>query len=164
MIQPQLITRVNSSSLQIPPPENLGINPEVLQSLRAGLKAVTDFGTAAGSFARQKHSDTPITYGKTGTAEVKLEVAKVVLFDTKSVWFVGWREPKIDTTERPEQRRLAFACMVTHSTGTGGGVCAPLIAEFLRRINHLSKPSLPGCTTAPVDNPDATPGITDHGA
>ena len=163
VIQPQLITRVNDNSLQTPPTDSLGINPEVLQSIRAGLKAVTDFGTAAGSFARQKHSDTPITYGKTGTAEVKLEVAKVLLIDTKSVWFVGWREPKVDTTERPEHRRLAFACMVTHSTGTGGGVCAPLIAEFLRRINQLSHPSLPGCTTAPVVNPDATPGISGHG-
>jgi len=104
----------------------LNVNPDVLGIIKSGLKAVPVSGTAATAFG-SRHDDTPLLYGKTGTADVTIN-------RTKTVWFVGWREAKPDH----ESRRLAFACMITHVVGrrgTGGSVCAPIVADFFKRLN-----------------------------
>jgi hypothetical protein len=36
---------------------------------------------------------------------------------------------------------LAFACMVTHTKGTGGNVCGPIIRDLLDRIAPAARDS-----------------------
>lgn len=103
------------------------------KELLAGLTAVVRSGTAAGAF-----DDFPRILqrvaGKTGTAEPggksgTGENAK----EPNTVWFVGWMAdgPIGQQGSKPE---LAFACYVTHVGGTGGSVCAPMIARLLASI------------------------------
>jgi len=146
LIKPKLFNRLGDQDVHLPTFQSLNILPEVLGYIHAGMKAVPEAGTASGAFHWSRHPDTEITYGKTGTAEVKVKIKKQLLQDTKSVWFVGWREPKPSgDKQRGETRRLAFACMVTHAGGTGGGTCAPIVAEFLRRINKPEPVDIPAC-------------------
>lgn len=62
---------------------------------------------------------------KTGTAEVGSRQAR-----TNTAWLAGWIEPE---GSGPWQRRLAFACMITHAApgSTGGQVCGPVVRRFL---------------------------------
>lgn len=148
MVHPKLIKRIGRDEYAGIKAESLQIHPDVLKIIHEGLKAVPEKGTASGAFKWSKHPDTEITYGKTGTAEVKLKIKKKVLQDTKTVWFVGWRDKKVASEEdRGDKRRLAFACMVTHSTGTGGSVCATMVAEYLRRINQKQQQTPKSCSS-----------------
>lgn len=96
-----------------------------LALLRSGMQAVVQTGTASTAF--NHHPDQCRVFGKTGTAQVKKGKHK-----HNSAWFIGWREP-----EQDNEKRLAFACMVTHVPVTskfgGGSVCAPIVAEFLKK-------------------------------
>ncbi|MBW2708704.1 MAG: hypothetical protein JRD04_05390 [Deltaproteobacteria bacterium] len=131
---PYLVGAYNGRILEPPPGKELGFDPGKLEGLipfrfdgmallRAGMKAVPETGTARTAF--KKHPDRTRVYGKTGTADVT-ETDRS--FNT--TWFIGWREPV-----QEGERRIAFACMVSHATGkgsnTGGSVAAPVVAKIL---------------------------------
>jgi cell division protein FtsI/penicillin-binding protein 2 len=100
---------------------------DLMSGLRSSLHNVVMSGTASGAFARSPLR--PRVYGKTGTAQTGNDEAS-----TNSVWFVGW----IDGLGqgRWRDRRIAFACLVTHiaqegDAAAGGKVCAPIIEQIL---------------------------------
>ncbi len=97
----------------------------LLNEIRCGMRAAVTHGTAKGKIAA---SLVPGIYGKTGTAEVA-GVAE------NTVWFAGWLDG-LPGSRLP--RRVAFACMVTHASGTGGGVCAPLMSDLLLSLRERS--------------------------
>ena len=94
-----------------------------LSALRAGMKAVPEVGTARGAFAALPERCR--LYGKTGTATIGSPSGGNE--DYNSAWFTGWID---DDGGKP---KWAFACMVTHSPGTGGATCAPVVAAFIER-------------------------------
>lgn len=119
---------------------------KLLLPLRRGLKAVVSFagGTADNAF-RPFGDMHQYVWGKTGTATVtdgddrRAGSART----GHTVWFAGWIDPAGDSfwlkgkaAKSPVKRRIAFACMVTHSDGFGGTVCAPLIAKILDQIGR----------------------------
>jgi cell division protein FtsI/penicillin-binding protein 2 len=126
-VRPYLFAAWGGESLVPPEPTPLPVDTELLEILRSGMKAVTEVGTAARAFPR------PLAcrvYGKTGTAEI--DAAR----SYNSGWFIGWREPAA-----PGQRRLAFACMTTHATGSyrfGGTACAPVVSRVLQRLESAA--------------------------
>ena len=89
------------------------------------MKAVPEVGTAPRTFSR------PLAcrmYGKTGTAEIDASRS----YNTG--WFIGWREPIYEG-----ERRLSFACMMTHATGGmrfGGSSCAPVIGTIMEALEE----------------------------
>jgi cell division protein FtsI/penicillin-binding protein 2 len=98
--------------------------------LRQGLKAVPETGSAKTAFGQ--YAERCRVFGKTGTAETGKQAVNTA-FNT--AWFIGWRE---DKDQRPD---YAFACMVTHAYKpyrTGGSVCAPIVANFLKEMDKLS--------------------------
>jgi cell division protein FtsI/penicillin-binding protein 2 len=119
---------------------HLDLDATAKSLITTGLAAVVQVGTAKEAFAH--HADRCRIYGKTGTAQVGTGGRALAPYTT--AWFIGWREPKaIPETEKqqeamPKEKKLAFACMVTHANRleTGGSVCAPLIANFFDRLNH----------------------------
>ena len=126
VVQPYLIAYWNEQDLyadgDYPPATDLDL-PH-LDWLHAGMKAVVDVGTAHSAF---KHNP-PLAkhvYGKTGTSQVKRGQA----FLGNSAWFVGFYTP-----DKPKAATLAFACQVTHATGGGGQVCAPIIRDILQNL------------------------------
>jgi cell division protein FtsI/penicillin-binding protein 2 len=123
-VQPHLFSSWGEATLDPPQGGKLGIEDGKLQILRNAMQAVPDAGTARGAFRNPDHPDLCRVYGKTGTANVA--------GSPETTWFVGWREP-----EAQGERRLAFACMVTHCYGrynTGGEVCAPIVAQILKEL------------------------------
>lgn len=145
--QPYLLAAWNG--LALPPPPVRPLPATDLSPLAAGMKMVPETGTAAGAKGFGRWAGTSAetarchVYGKTGTAEV----AVTGKHPHTTAWFVGWAEPQalaiLNAGAEAELRRpLAFACMVTHGMGerrTGGGVCAPIVADFLERLartNH----------------------------
>lgn len=111
-----LVKAWNEQELQYPEANSLGFD---IQILREAMKAVVEEGTAASAF---RNTDLACrTYGKTGTADVP--------GGGRTAWFVGWLNAHA-SLEDP-QPQLAFACMVTHASGAGGRVCAPLIRDLL---------------------------------
>ena len=133
-VQPYLIDRWDDAALKPPPAPELGVDPELLGLLRQGMKAVPEVGTAAGAFAQSPEFRCRV-YGKTGTAEIDKGKA------FNSGWFIGWMEPAA-----AGERRLAFACMMTHAFGplrTGGGACAPVVNRMLRGITGADQARKP---------------------
>jgi cell division protein FtsI/penicillin-binding protein 2 len=113
---------------------------EMLRTLRTALADVVRVGTAAGRFGAL----TDRVFGKTGTAQVGQNAD-----DPITVWFIGW----IEGLKLPgfEQRRIAFACMVTHAdqiNAAGGRVCAPLMRMLFQRIEGQQQPQ-PQATQQP---------------
>jgi cell division protein FtsI/penicillin-binding protein 2 len=126
-VRPYLFARWGGESLSPPEPTPLPVDTELLEILRSGMKAVPEVGTASRAFPR------PLAcrvYGKTGTAEID------AVRSYNSGWFIGWREPA-----GPSQRRLAFACMTTHATGSyrfGGTACAPVVSRMLQGLDSAT--------------------------
>ena len=136
-ILPYIFHAWGGRELAPPPPRKLGVDPELLQFLRDGMKAVPEVGTAAGKFPGDLMCR---TFGKTGTAEIVKSTGQ------HSAWFIGWREPKappgLRDKKKAKDRRLAFACMVTHGFGgfrTGGSSCAPIVSDILQAIEAEDK-------------------------
>lgn|GEM_PF-2364157 len=122
-VRPYLFASWNGESLPTPETAPLPVDPELLDILRSGMKAVPEVGTAPRAFPRPMACH---IYGKTGTAEI--DAAR----SYNSGWFIGWKEP-----DSPDQRRLSFACMTTHATGSyrfGGTACAPVVSRMLQRL------------------------------
>ena len=128
-VRPHLVSGWGGEPLAPPPTDPLPVDPELLRYLRDGMKAVAEAGTAARALPR------PLAcrvYGKTGTAEI--DAARKY----NSAWFIGWREPR-----RPDERRLAFACMITHATSGfrfGGTACAPVVSRILQALEAEARP------------------------
>ncbi|MEE8444639.1 MAG: penicillin-binding transpeptidase domain-containing protein, partial [Alphaproteobacteria bacterium] len=123
--RPHLISSWGGRRLDPPPTRPLNVDPALLTLLRQGMKAVPEVGTAAGAFRASRHFRCRV-HGKTGTAEIDKGKA------FNSAWFIGWIEPK-----SPGQRRLAWACMITHARGGlrfGGTACAPVINRMLKAL------------------------------
>jgi cell division protein FtsI/penicillin-binding protein 2 len=133
-LKPTLIKQWQDSD-EVVPIDKLELAPEIKHLIHAGLAAVVQVGTAEKAFAH--HPDRCRLYGKTGTAQVGSQGKALAPYN--SAWFIGWREPKAvakNSAARLE-RKLAFACMITHTakTETGGSICAPLMANFFTGIN-----------------------------
>ncbi len=105
----------------------------MLGTLRAGMADVVQHGTAASAFSGSPDLAIRVS-GKTGTAAVSDSKT-----DGDTVWFVGW----IDAlkVEGFEERRIAFACMLTHvriDTAAGGKTCAPLMRMLFETLEGAS--------------------------
>jgi hypothetical protein len=117
-VAPRLLLELNGKAAQAPRPQPLGIR---LDRIRAGMKGVVDYGTAAGAFGAPALAQLRRgLYGKTGTAPVSDGVA--------TVWFTGWLEPG---SLPGQQRRIAMAAFVSHSGASGGEHAAPMVAALL---------------------------------
>ncbi|MGF1528220.1 MAG: penicillin-binding transpeptidase domain-containing protein, partial [Candidatus Competibacterales bacterium] len=100
--------------------------------LRRGMKRVVEDGTASKAFADPFFAPLrPRLYAKTGTGDLAGEAG------VNNAWLVGWLEtrgaPALKTPV-PLPRRLGFACVISHVTGTGGQRCGPVVAALLRAL------------------------------
>ncbi len=159
-IQPHIFKRWGDYPLPSPPAEELKVDREVLNVLRAGMKAVPEApgSTAVGTFSapptvvdgksgtalRDKQVATRLakiratlkcrSYGKTGTADIGRGLGY------NSGWFVGWKDPLVKGG-----RTLAFSCMTTHAIGGfrfGGTSCGRIIRDILTSIEYLEMADL----------------------
>lgn len=114
----------------------------LFENLRLGLHAVTGPNGSTKAFSgadglRLTPDGKPRLFGKTGTATYRaVNEATGKPQNFNSLWFAGW----IDGVEGSRiGERIAFACVVTRGRGqsgeTGGGVCAPLVRQFLDSLN-----------------------------
>ena len=94
--------------------------------IRQGMQLVAKTGTARAAFADSRFDALrPHLHVKTGTADLD-ETGAV-----QNAWLVGWLEPG---ALPGESRRLAFACLISHTTGTGGEECGPVVADWLAAL------------------------------
>lgn len=112
-------------------PDNVKLEPDNIELLRTGMKAVPEVGTARRAFAANYPEGSCQVYGKTGTAQVATGRGKRAKRQRYySAWFTGWHE---DKNGKPD---IAFACMVSHTYirghDYGGDVCGPIVARILR--------------------------------
>jgi cell division protein FtsI/penicillin-binding protein 2 len=137
-LKPNLITQWADNPVTVL--DRLELDENRKQLILQGLAAVVQTGTAKDAFAH--HPDRCRIFGKTGTAQVGAGGTRLAPYTT--AWFIGWREPKVvaDKTKPspetlPKEKKLAFACMITHASKseTGGSVCAPLVANFFTQLN-----------------------------
>ena len=125
VVAPRLLLELDGKQSVVASGPSLGVR---LDRVRAGMKGVVDFGTAASAFrGPQFDSLRRGLYGKTGTAPTGLTDASGE--ELATVWFTGWLEPGSVPWHR---RRLAFAVFVSHSEATGGGHAAPIVAAVLQ--------------------------------
>jgi cell division protein FtsI/penicillin-binding protein 2 len=115
-------------------PEVVPLEPDDIDLLRDGMKAVPEVGTAAAAFNKYYREGRCQVYGKTGTAQVSKGVGEnEKRHGYNSAWFAGWH---VNANGKPD---LAFACMVTHTYlqnhNYGGDVCGPIIARVLRDLD-----------------------------
>jgi cell division protein FtsI/penicillin-binding protein 2 len=151
-IQPHIFKRWGDDPLPTPSAEELEVDKEVLNVLRAGMKAVPEApgSTAIGTFSappvivdgrsaaelRDKETAARLatvratlkcrSYGKTGTADIGRGLGY------NSGWFVGWKDPMVKGG-----RTIAFSCMTTHAIGSfrfGGTSCGRIIRDILTSI------------------------------
>jgi cell division protein FtsI/penicillin-binding protein 2 len=119
---------------------------ELWPVLEAGLHNVVVRGTAKVAFAKsplrdaRTRSERPRLLAKTGTAQVgRGRVGPRERYNT--AWFAGLLR---GDDRRGVARDIAFACMVTHSAGTGGDVCAPLMRDILQKLDDRPPPGRAG--------------------
>ncbi|MBP7335874.1 penicillin-binding transpeptidase domain-containing protein [Niveispirillum sp.] len=139
-MRPYLVSGSGDRSLDPPKAgEPLGFD---LAPLQAGMKAVTETGTAAGpqafgGWSARFTGAVCHVFGKTGSAQVSRSGV-----EGTTAWFIGWAEPQafdaLALGATPARRRaIAFSCMATGNHGahsTGGSVCAPLVARMLEGV------------------------------
>jgi penicillin-binding protein 2 len=129
LLRPRLIRSIGGKSIPVEAPVNVGLSPETLNAIRAGLSAVVNQG---GTGWRARLSGVEVC-GKTGSAQV---VASVRLREDAPeelqphAWFVGFAPA--------DDPRVAFAILVEHGIG-GGRSAAPLAHEVLSHIFHGAK-------------------------
>lgn len=130
MVSPRLLLELNGLPAKSAGNEDLGVE---LTRIRQGMKAVVETGTAASAFASGqaallRHQ----VFGKTGTADMENHAgekkAGVKADSNQVVWFVGY----LQAGSLPDQpHALAFAVSISHSSLTGGGHAAKVIAALL---------------------------------
>lgn len=94
------------------PPEPLGLRPETLAAVRAGMRRTVQEGLAAGKGLAELSAA-----GKTGTTQV-------VKGELAHSWFVGYAPA--------EAPRVAVCVFLEGETAGGGEAAAPVAAEILR--------------------------------
>lgn len=92
-------------------------------------------------------------HGKTGTAQVGSRDGRDPEANLNTVWFEGWVDGLMP---RYADRRIAFACLVTHADraggSAGGSVCAPLIRKLFAAIERNGAAPEPDSQTGPGGN------------
>lgn len=132
VVRPRLLLELDGDEADTPEFESLDVP---LERIRRGMKRVVVDGTAKRTFnpAPNAEPNAPYrylrdaVYGKTGT----LALRETPGAGPNAVWFVGWLEPGIVPGL---DKRMAFACLISHSARTGGRECAPVVAELLHRV------------------------------
>ncbi len=120
---PRLLLELNGRTAEVPKFPALDIPT---QRIRQGMKRVPEDGTVRQVF-KDRRFDTlrPALYAKTGTADLSLEG------DINNAWLAGWVEPG---GLPGEKRRLAFACVISHTQEVGGRECGAVVAGFLAAL------------------------------
>ena len=138
LVRPHLVRSVGGVPIPIEPPVDLGLKPETLAVLRAGMRAVVDGGTGW-----RAHLDGLSIGGKTGSAQVvgkaRLEKNPTLTAIVPHGWFVAFAPA--------DAPRIALAVMVEHG-GSGGEAAAPVAREILAHYFGLASPR--AATTAVV--------------
>ena len=129
---PRLLLELNGRPAAKPAFAPLGIP---IERIRQGMKRVPKDGTAQEAFADGKNRNfatlRPYLYAKTGTADLSEQYRGI-----NNAWLVGWVEPR---GIPGEERRLAFACVISHTQGTGGKQCGTVVANFLAALAEAAK-------------------------
>jgi penicillin-binding protein 2 len=122
LVRPRLIRALGGQAVAAPPAEDLGLAPEHLAAVQAGLCAVVN-EQGTGWRARL---DSVTVCGKTGSAQVvshaRLARAGAVESWQPHAWFVAYAPA--------EQARIVLVVLVEHGGG-GGAAAAPLAREIL---------------------------------
>lgn len=127
LVRPRLIKALGGQPVAATPPEDLGLAPERLAAVQAGLCAVVnDRGTGW-----RAHLESVTVCGKTGSAQIvshaRLARAGAVESWQPHAWFVAYAPA--------ERARIVLVVLVEHG-GSGGEAAAPLardiLAEFFR--------------------------------
>jgi cell division protein FtsI/penicillin-binding protein 2 len=127
-VVPRLLLELNGRTAGEPAFAPLGIPT---QRIRQGLKRVPEDGTAQQAFKDRRFAVLrPALYAKTGTADLSREG------DINNAWLAGWVEPGGIPGEK---RRLAFACLISHSREVGGRECGAVVAGFLAALAETGK-------------------------
>jgi penicillin-binding protein 2 len=138
LVRPHLVRSVGGVPIPIEPAPDLGLKPETLAVLRAGMKAVVD----GGSGSRARLAGLSIG-GKTGSAQVvgkaRLEKNPTLTAIVPHGWFVAFAPA--------DAPRIALAVLVEHG-GSGGEAAAPLAREIL--AHYFGLVSLPPATASVV--------------
>ena len=122
-VAPRLLAELNGRLASDAAGAALGVATD---RIRQGMQLVVSAGTARTAFTDPRFDALrPSLYAKTGTADLD-ETGAV-----QNAWLVGWLEPG---ALPGESRRLAFACLVSHTTGTGGEECGPVVADWLAAL------------------------------
>jgi penicillin-binding protein 2 len=128
LVRPHLVRSVGGVPIPIEPAPDLGLKPETLAVLRAGMRAVVDGGTGW----RARLEGVSIS-GKTGSAQVvgkaRLEKNPTLNAIIPHGWFVAFAPA--------DAPRIALAVMVEHG-GSGGGAAAPVAREILAHYFGLA--------------------------
>jgi penicillin-binding protein 2 len=136
LVHPHLVRSVGGVPIPIEAATDLGLKPETLAVLRAGMKAVVDGGTGW-----RAHLDGLSIGGKTGSAQVvgkaRLEKNPTLTAIVPHGWFVAFAP-----TDAP---RIALAVMLEH--GGSGAAAAPVAREILA---HYFGIAVPRAADAPV--------------
>ena len=140
------------------PAGKTALRDDLLQLMRRGLAGVVarPGGTATGQFAGSplvRPLGAEILFAKTGTATIgkackpgpgSAPEAPPCPRNTResnlySAWLAGWLEPvgMLD-------RRIAFACTVTHTFAFGGDACGQIVRQILEQISSAPAPPRPG--------------------
>ena len=124
--KPYIVKKLNDMEMEHSQGVDINLKDKLMILIRNGMKAVPENGSAKNAF--KGYPNLNKIYGKTGTSNVAIE--KKIW----TTWFMGYKDPV-----KPNDRRIAFACMVTHATGkgknTGGYVAAPVIRKIFDKID-----------------------------
>jgi penicillin-binding protein 2 len=141
LVRPHLVRSVGGVPIPIEPAIDLGLKPETLAVLRAGMMGVVNGGTGW-----RAHLDGLSIGGKTGSAQVvgkaRLEKNPTLTAIIPHGWFVAFAPA--------DAPRIALAVMVEHG-GSGGGAAAPVAREILAHYFGLaSSPATAGAVVAEI--------------
>ena len=151
LVQPYLIARVEGEGEYVPPMERrpLGLRPETIAALRAGVEAVVAPGGTATGIATPEYR----IAGKTGTAQAP--------GGDPHAWFAGYAP-----AERP---KLVVVVVIDHG-GAGSSIAAPvarymLDTALLPEAKRMSWPpeGYAGATTTDTMAAGAAAGATPAG-
>ncbi len=140
LVSPHLVKAVAGGS-RAAPPRPLGIRPETISAVKAGMCAVVAEGT--GFRARMQ---TVAVCGKTGSAQVvsssRLEKSPNAFEMQPHGWFLAFAPAENPT--------IALSVLVEHGR-SGGESAAPVARQILAHYFGLDRPAAPGAAGAADD-------------